>query len=205
MTHDFATTSRSDSNTNDTPIPSYSVALKLTAIIIVTLLIVIALVLWFVLNDTDEAGTFSKPIVEEPVEQVQVEHSVDVVNAIEGSTNDKSKEDDSNYAFYDSLKNNQWSVPVQRGTYVDPNAALSREQTVYKLQAASFTNAKDANRLVVKLKGLGLKAKTVSSVSSAGQSWYQVSVGPFTNISQLNKAHDILVSMNMMPLKKRVH
>ena len=41
-------------------------------------------------------------------------------------------------------------------------------------------------------------------MASNGQYWYQVSVGPFISTTKMNKAKDILVSMSMMPLKKRV-
>ena len=110
---------------------------------------------------------------------------------------------DPDYEFYDSLKQGSWPVPINKGAYVDGDLA-ERERPVYNLQAASFRSQEDAERLVSRLKAHRLKATVVPSVSSNGQYWYQVSVGPFVSNTNRNKAQDTLVSMNMMPLKKRV-
>lgn len=107
------------------------------------------------------------------------------------------------YGFYDQLKSSQWSAPTQRGVYVDGNLA-TREKVRYKLQAASFRQRVDADRLANKLAKYRLVAQVKSSISTNGLEWYQVSVGPFSNISKLNKAQDVLVSLNMMPLKKKI-
>ena len=111
---------------------------------------------------------------------------------------------DPDYEFYDSLRQDDWPVPVAKGTYVDKELA-NRVKPIYKLQAASFRNSADAYRLVAKLKKRKLRALVAESVSTSGEFWYQVSVGPFVNTSKLNKAQDILVSLGMMPLKKRVN
>lgn len=110
---------------------------------------------------------------------------------------------DPEYGFYDRLRTSQWAVPVQRGTYVSGELS-SRKKAVYKLQAASFRHNEDARRLVRRLIKLGLAASMQSSISTDGSEWYQVSVGPFTNVSKMNKAQNVLVSLNMMPLKKRI-
>lgn len=107
------------------------------------------------------------------------------------------------YGFYDQLKSSQWSAPTQNGAYVDGNASR-RAKAKYKLQAASFRHREDANRLANKLAKYRLLAKVNSSISTNGLEWHQVSVGPFSNVSKLNKAQDILVSLNMMPLKKKI-
>lgn len=110
---------------------------------------------------------------------------------------------DPDYEFYDSLKQGSWPVPINKGAYVDGELA-ERARPVYNLQAASFRSKEDADRLVNRLKAHRLSASVQPSVSSNGQYWYQVSVGPFVSTTNLNKAQDILVSMSMMPLKKRV-
>ena len=108
------------------------------------------------------------------------------------------------YEFYDSLKQGSWPVPVTKGTYVDGDLA-DRVKPMYKLQAASFRTQSDAYRLVYKLNKQKLRAIVVESVSTSGEFWYQVLVGPFVSNSKLNKAQDILVSLGMMPLKKRIN
>jgi len=206
MTHDFATTSRSESNVNDIPTPSSPFGLKkVVALSVAAILsLILALALWLFTDNAAEVVAPVDPVVTSPVE-ASSQPPAEPIDKTSETVTEATVEEDTGYEFYDNLKDNKWRIPVQKGRYVDPNDALSREKAVFKLQAASFTNAKDADRLVVKLKRLGFKARTVSSVSASGQSWYQVSVGPFTNVSQLNKAHDILVSMSMMPIKRRVH
>ncbi|MBV1920643.1 MAG: SPOR domain-containing protein [Pseudomonadales bacterium] len=99
------------------------------------------------------------------------------------------------YGFYDNLRNSQWAVQTQNGTYVSSELA-ARKKSKYNLQAASFRGAQDAKRLVKKLSKYGLKARSHVSISTNGAEWYQVSVGPFSNVSKMNKAQDILVSLN---------
>ncbi|MCG8313620.1 MAG: SPOR domain-containing protein [Pseudomonadales bacterium] len=111
---------------------------------------------------------------------------------------------DPGYGFYDSLRQDSWPVPIDKGAYVDGELS-NREKPVYRLQAASFRNKDDAYRFVQKLKKRELSASVAQSVSSNGVYWYQVSVGPFVNMSKMNKAQDILVSLNTMPLKRRIN
>lgn len=146
-------------------------------------------------------------VVEKTIEPVAQQKSLQVTKTVEKEASVEQFKDievDPDYGFYDSLKQGSWPVPINKGAYV--NGELSeRERPVYKLQAASFRNKSDAYRLVHKLKERNLKAVVARSVSSDGRYWYQVNIGPFVRTTYLNKAKDILVSMNMMPLKKRVN
>lgn len=110
---------------------------------------------------------------------------------------------DDGYGFYDSLQASQWDVPVQRGIYMTAEDH-KRASYRYMLQAASVRNRGEAVALVSKLKGLGLAASYSVSSSGYGEGWYRVNVGPFSNVSVMNKAEDVLVSMRMMPLKRRI-
>lgn len=114
------------------------------------------------------------------------------------------KEEAPEWGFYEKLKTPTWPIPVATGAYVDGDLAM-RDRPIYELQAASFKNGDDASKLVGKLAKKGLKGQVNLSVSSSGQEWYRVLIGPFNHTTNLNKAQDILVSMNMMPLKRRVN
>jgi len=103
------------------------------------------------------------------------------------------------FGFYDSLAGSSWSVPVQRGIYVTEEDRKRASQR-YMLQAASVRDLAEAQRIVQKLRQLGLQA----FYSDGGTGWYRVNVGPFDNVSKMNKAEDILVSLRMMPLKRRL-
>jgi cell division protein FtsN len=110
--------------------------------------------------------------------------------------------DESTYGFYDSLQASSWRVPVQRGVYLTEEDR-KRANYRYILQAASLRSRTEALALVAKLRKLGMDASY--SESGAGISkWYRVNVGPFSNVSVMNKAEDTLVAMRMMPLKRRV-
>lgn len=103
------------------------------------------------------------------------------------------------FGFYDSLAGSSWSVPVQRGVYVTEEDRKRANQR-YMLQAASVRDLSEAQRTVQKLRQLGLQAH----YSDGAGGWYRVNVGPFDNVSKMNKAEDVLVSLRMMPLKRKL-
>ncbi len=109
---------------------------------------------------------------------------------------------ESQFGFYESLSGSDWSVPVQRGVYITEEDR-KRFGYRYMLQAASVRDLGEAQRLVQKLRGLGMEA-SLQIVDPPGSGWYRVNVGPFDNVSRMNKAEDMLVSLRMMPLKRRV-
>lgn len=104
------------------------------------------------------------------------------------------------FGFYESLPESAWQVPVQRGVYVTEEDRKRANQR-YMLQAASVREFAQAQQLVQRLRQLGLQASYTHD--SAG-GWYRVNVGPFDNVSRMNKAEDILVAQRMMPLKRRL-
>ena len=113
-----------------------------------------------------------------------------------------SEEED--YGFYDTLQASAWSVPVQRGIYLTAEDR-QRASYTYMLQAASLKSRSEAVSLVATLQKKGLAASyTVSGGGVGKMTWYRVNVGPFNNVSVMNKAKDVLVSMRMMPLKRRI-
>ncbi len=147
-----------------------------------------------------EVKSVEAQVVVEPqkVKAAEVNDVIAKTNSPTGIANDIV-----DYGFYDNLRNSQWAVQTQNGTYVSSELA-TRKKSKYNLQAASFRGEHDANKLVKKLSKHGLKARSHVSISTNGVEWYQVSVGPFSNVSKMNKAQDILVSLNMMPLKKKI-
>ena len=104
------------------------------------------------------------------------------------------------FGFYDSLAGSSWSVPVQKGIYVTEEDRKRANQR-YMLQAASVRDGAEAQRIVQKLRQLGMQA-FYSHDETGG--WYRINVGPFDNVSKMNKAEDILVSLRMMPLKRKI-
>ena len=112
--------------------------------------------------------------------------------------------EEEDYGFYDSLQASAWRVPVQRGIYLTAEDR-KRASYTYVLQAASLKSRSEAVALVATLQKRGLAASySVSGGGMGEMTWYRVNVGPFNNVSIMNKAEDVLVSMHMMPLKRRV-
>lgn len=110
---------------------------------------------------------------------------------------------ESAYHFYETLPKGS-PIPTVSGAYIDPNDA-QKEKPLYVLQAASFRDENDATRFSGKLQTNGLPAFIQKKVSSSGEYWYAVSVGPYRNSSKLNKAYDMLVGLsNTMPSRVRV-
>lgn len=104
------------------------------------------------------------------------------------------------YAFYDILPKSEVVPPEVPEYKSTPKSASSYSQ--YVLQAGSFKNPADADRLRAQLILMDLPNVTTSKVASAsGSIWYRVRTGPFTNRSQLNKAQDQLVRMNLQPME----
>lgn len=129
---------------------------------------------------------------------------VDLVDNDEMAGMDSSDDAEVSFGFYDSLQASSWRVPVQRGIYLTEE---DRERATYRyvLQAASLRNRSEAAALVARLKKRGLEASfSISGDSLQGSAWFRVNVGPFSNVSVMNKAEDMLVSMHMMPLKRRI-
>lgn len=83
-------------------------------------------------------------------------------------------------------RDNESSKPV---TKVD-----SRE---YVLQAGSFREHKDADRMRAKLALLGVEATIQPVTIKQGERWYRVRIGPFDTVKELNKTRNLL-NMNDM-------
>ena len=88
-------------------------------------------------------------------------------------------------------------VDVYKSTPKDPS-----KQTNTLLQAGSFRNKADADRLRAKLILLNLpNVVSEKTVSSSGSTWYRVRIGPFSNRSMLNKAEDTLAQQNIESMR----
>ncbi len=108
--------------------------------------------------------------------------------------------DNSNFDFYNLLPESQvqpQAVDAYKSTPKDPN-----KKTNTLLQAGSFRNLKDAERMRARLILLNLpNVVTEKTTAASGTVWYRVRIGPFDNRSMLNKAEDILAQNNIAPLR----
>ncbi|NVK27374.1 sporulation protein [Marinomonas sp. CT5] len=75
----------------------------------------------------------------------------------------------------------------------------------YMLQAASFRNPEDADRMRAKLILSGMVETSIRKTIGKGeQPWYRVVLGPYVSRSKMNRAEDKLVSMDIESYSYRV-
>ncbi|MFD1216926.1 SPOR domain-containing protein [Microbulbifer celer] len=115
------------------------------------------------------------------------------------------------FDFYKLLEENEVKVekPRERKVRVRESDKGDSEQTVdhsdpgsnlvYILQAASFRDKTEAERLRAQLMLANLDVKVETASDSRG-TWHRVLVGPYTSRSKAAKARGILAEHSLMPL-----
>ncbi len=89
--------------------------------------------------------------------------------------------------FYEELPNRKVWVPVVEA-YQPQGAQAADGHPQFLLQAGSFRDREDAERLRARLLLLGLDARVRRVELSAGVPWHRVLVGPFDEASSMRKA-----------------
>jgi len=105
------------------------------------------------------------------------------------------------FEFFDSLpKSRVASSPHAdaSGTATGPNA--TRRDVEYLLQAGSFSNREDADRLRASVASLGFSAETSSAQLADGSARFRVLVGPYSGDQELRRAIGKLREQNLDPL-----
>jgi hypothetical protein len=109
------------------------------------------------------------------------------------------------YDFYQMLPNFEVVIPekdkdVKRDL---PAAAKIERPGVYVLQAGSYRNEADANRVRAQLALQGVDAK-VQRVAVDTDVWHRVRIGPINNLDELNKVRKQLQAADVDALVIRV-
>jgi cell division protein FtsN len=109
------------------------------------------------------------------------------------------------YDFYEMLPNFEVVVPEkEKDVKRDLSATAKVERPgVYVLQAGSYRNEADADRVRQQLSMQGIDAK-VQRVSVDTDVWHRVRIGPITNLDQLNKVRKQLQAADVDALVIRV-
>jgi cell division protein FtsN len=90
------------------------------------------------------------------------------------------------YDFYEMLPNFEVVVPEKdRDVKRNLPAAPTERPGVYVLQAGSYRNLPDAERVQQKLSRLGIDAK-LQRVAVDNDVWHRVRIGPISDLSELN-------------------
>ena len=122
----------------------------------------------------------------------------------EGSGPDTAKSPEK-YDFYQMLPNFEVVVPekdkdVKRDL---PTGANIERPGMYVLQAGSYRNEADAERVRAQLAKEGVQAK-VQRVAVDADVWHRVRVGPISNLAELNKVRKQLQAAELDALVIRV-
>jgi hypothetical protein len=107
------------------------------------------------------------------------------------------------YDFYDGLPKFEVVVPEkEHGARVDAAARVSRPGT-YFLQAGSYRNVDDANRIQAQLARQNISAN-VQRVALDADVWYRIRIGPIKDLDQLNRVRQQLQAAEIVSLVIRV-
>ncbi len=108
------------------------------------------------------------------------------------------------YAFYDMLPKFEVVVPEKdKDVRRDIRAVPETRRGTYVLQAGSYKNFADADRVRAKLALQGIESK-VQKVSVDSDTWLRVRIGPISDLDELNRLRQILHKADVDVLVIRV-
>jgi cell division protein FtsN len=118
--------------------------------------------------------------------------------------NGANAEGSERYDFYDMLPNFEVVVPEKdRDVKRDVRTARIERPGVYVLQAGSYRNVSDAERVRAQLNLQGIDAK-VQRVAVDNDEWHRVRVGPISDLNELNRVRKQLQAADVDGLVIRV-
>jgi cell division protein FtsN len=108
------------------------------------------------------------------------------------------------YDFYSSLPKFEVVVPEkEKDVRPDIRGVPETRRGTYVLQAGSYKNFADADRVRAKLALQGVESK-VQKVSVDNDTWHRIRIGPISNLDQLNRLRTILRKADVDVLVIRV-
>jgi cell division protein FtsN len=117
-----------------------------------------------------------------------------------GAPDDSGK----SYAFYDMLPKFEVVVPEKdKEVRPDTRAVPETRGGTYVLQAGSYKNFADADRVRAKLALQGVESK-VQKVSVDNDTWHRIRIGPISNLDELNRLRSTLRKADVDVLVIRV-
>ncbi len=108
------------------------------------------------------------------------------------------------YAFYDMLPKFEVVVPEkEKDVRPDIRAVPETRRGTYVLQAGSYKNFADADRVRAQLALQGVESK-VQKVSVDNDTWHRIRIGPISKLDELNRLRTILRKADVDVLVIRV-
>jgi len=113
----------------------------------------------------------------------------------------KKVDDKENFEFYQILQDSKVDT-----SHVDAYKSTPRgeQDFLYMIQAASFRNNKDADRMRANLILSGMDTNIRKTIGKNGKPWYRVVIGPFASRSKMNRAKDKLANKDIQAYSYKV-
>ncbi|MDY6890279.1 MAG: SPOR domain-containing protein [Pseudomonadota bacterium] len=108
----------------------------------------------------------------------------------------------SRFDFYEKLPKSEIVAPKVEAYKSTPKDAPMEHR--YLLQAGSFRDPADAERMRARLILEGLPGVRTDRSEGSNGIWYRVRVGPFDNRSAMNRASNKLSKLNIIPMEVRI-
>jgi cell division protein FtsN len=122
------------------------------------------------------------------------------MESVDASRDDGAK----SYAFYDMLPKFEVVVPEkEKDVRPDIRAVPETRRGTYVLQAGSYKNFADADRVRAQLALQGVESK-VQKVSVDNDTWHRIRIGPISKLDELNRLRTILRKADVDVLVIRV-
>ena len=118
---------------------------------------------------------------------------------------DPAEEPDSKFDFYDMLPKFEVVVPEkkEKGVGLDGGTAPIERPGTYVLQAGSYRNLNDADRVRAQLALQGIESR-IQRVTVDNDTWHRVRIGPVTDLAELNKLRKRLAEAEVDAIVVRV-
>ena len=127
-------------------------------------------------------------------------HGGDAPEAADAGAEEPAK----SYDFYDMLPKFEVVVPEKdKEVRPDTRSVPETRRGTYVLQAGSFKNFADADRVRAQLALQGVESK-VQRVSVDNDSWHRIRIGPISKLDELNRLRQILRKADVDVLVIRV-
>ena len=115
-----------------------------------------------------------------------------------------AEEPGKSYDFYDMLPKFEMVVPEKdKDVRPDTKSVPETRRGTYVLQAGSYKNFADADRVRAKLALQGVESK-VQKVSVDNDTWHRIRIGPISKLDELNRLRQILRKADVDVLVIRV-
>jgi cell division protein FtsN len=120
------------------------------------------------------------------------------------STESGAEEPAKSYDFYDMLPKFEMVIPEKdKDVRPDTKSVPETRRGTYVLQAGSYKNFADADRVRAKLALQGVESK-VQKVSVDNDTWHRIRIGPISKLDELNRLRQILRKADVDVLVIRV-